>query len=52
MSLSREEAGLPYYHLFEIHLLRPSEAAAYLRRAGGHIVKIQHRFSNMGSRLS
>ncbi|MGC9072388.1 MAG: hypothetical protein ACP5HK_06855 [Acidilobus sp.] len=35
-----EEAGLPYYHPFDIHILRPEEAAAYLRRAGPDLVRL------------
>ncbi len=33
--LIEERLNLPHYHPFEIHVLRPEEAEAYLRRAGG-----------------
>ena len=36
-----EHLGLPYYHPFEIHILKPSEATNYLRRTGGHIVEVK-----------
>lgn len=35
-----ERLNLPYYHPFEIHLLRPDEAEPYLRRAGKHTIEI------------
>ncbi len=38
--LIEEELGLPYYHPFEIHLARPEEAAFYLGKAGGAVIKI------------
>ncbi len=33
-------AGLPYYHPFELHIVRGSEAEPYLRRAGKHIIRM------------
>lgn len=36
-----EKLELPYYHPFEIHLLRPEEAEHFLRRAGGYIIRIR-----------
>lgn len=35
-----EKLGLPYYHPFEIHLLRPSEVEYYLEKSKGCILKI------------
>ncbi len=33
-------AGLPYYHPFEFHLVKPEESEEYLRRAGKHVLRI------------
>lgn len=38
--LLEEKLNLPYYHPFEIHLLKPEEADVYLRRAGRDVLKI------------
>jgi len=38
--LLEEELNLPYYHPFEIHLLKPNEAKPYFRRAKRDVVKI------------
>ena len=38
--LIEDKLQLPYYHPFEIHLLRPEEAEPYLRRARGSIIKM------------
>ncbi|GBC69066.1 hypothetical protein HRbin01_00757 [archaeon HR01] len=35
-----KKAGLPYYHPFEFHLVKPGESEEYLRRAGKHILRI------------
>ncbi len=35
-----ERLGLPYYHPFELHILRPEEAEVYLRRAKEYVVKV------------
>jgi predicted nucleotidyltransferase len=35
---AEERAGLPEYHPFEIHLVRPSEARPFMRRARRYIV--------------
>jgi len=35
-----ERLDLPYYHPFEMHLVKPEEAEAYLRRAGRDVVKV------------
>lgn len=40
-ALVEERLGLPYYHPFEIHVLRPEEAEIFLRRAGGHVVRVR-----------
>ena len=39
-AMIEEELGLPYYHPFELHLLKPDEAQQYLRRAKEGIVRI------------
>lgn len=38
--LIEERLNLPYYHPFELHLLRPGEAELYLKKARGRMVKI------------
>lgn len=38
--LIEERLNLPYYHPFELHLLRPREAELYLKKARGRMVKI------------
>ncbi len=40
-ALIEERAKLPYYHPFEIHILRPVEAQYYFRKASSYIVKIE-----------
>jgi len=35
-----ERLDLPYYHPFELHVLKPEEAGLYLRRAKDYVVKI------------
>lgn len=35
-----EKLGLPFYHPFEIHLLRPEEAEYYIERSRSLILKI------------
>ena len=35
-----KEAGLPYYHPFELHMVRPEEAEPYLRRIRNYMVRI------------
>ncbi|MDW8063781.1 MAG: hypothetical protein RMI43_06390, partial [Candidatus Caldarchaeum sp.] len=35
-----KKAGLPYYHPFELHLVRPDEAEPYFRRAGGQLIRL------------
>ncbi len=39
-ALIEEEAGLPYYHPFQIHLVKPDESVIYLRRAGKYYLEI------------
>lgn len=39
-ALVEERLGLPYYHPFEIHLLKPDEAEYYIERSRGRVVKI------------
>ena len=39
-TLIENKLKLPYYHPFQIHLVKPHEARLYLKRAGKHIVKI------------
>jgi len=34
-----EKLNLPYYHPFEIHVLRPEEAESYLKKAGKYVFK-------------
>ncbi len=38
--LIEERLKLPYYHPFEIHVLKPEEVSTYLRRACGYVVKL------------
>ena len=38
--LIEERLNLPYYHPFEIHLVRPEEVESYLRRTGRYAIKI------------
>ncbi len=38
--LIEEKLNLPYYHPFEIHLLKPEEAELYLRKAGKYVNKV------------
>lgn len=35
-----EKLNLPYYHPFEIHLVRPDEAEPFFRRAGKYIIRL------------
>ena len=39
-ALIEERLNLPYYHPFEIHLVRPEEAEPYLKRASKYAIKI------------
>lgn len=39
-ALIEEKLDLPYYHPFEIHLLRPEEAEHYLERSKGFTLRI------------
>ncbi|MCX8204916.1 MAG: nucleotidyltransferase domain-containing protein [Candidatus Nezhaarchaeota archaeon] len=39
-ALVEERLGLPYYHPFEIHLLKPEEARHYLRRSLESALKV------------
>ncbi len=34
------KAGLPYYHPFEFHLVRPKDLEEYLRRVGRNILRV------------
>jgi len=40
-ALIEERANLPYYHPFEIHVLRPEEVEYYIRRAGSAVVRVK-----------
>jgi len=35
-----EKLNLPYYHPFEIHILRPEEAKPYLKKIGKYVFKV------------
>jgi predicted nucleotidyltransferase len=38
--LIEDKLKLPYYHPFEIHLLKPEEASLYLSKAGKYLIRI------------
>ena len=39
-ALIEDRLNLPYYHPFEIHVLRPEEAKTYIERAKGCVVEL------------